>query len=78
MISRYLSEENFGRWRDDFQFLIKIFKSFRGELEISLRDNYFNLYFRGNSAAKVTFKPNGKYRLEIHEKFVTTQWAEQR
>ena len=69
MISRYFSEENFDRWRDDFQFLIKIFKSFRGELEISLRDNYFNLYFRGNNAAKVTFKPNEKYRIDIHEKF---------
>jgi len=48
---------------------MKIYKSFRGELEISLRDNYFNLYFRGNNAAKVTFKPNDKYRIDIHEKF---------
>lgn len=69
MISRYFSEENFDRWRNDFQFLTKIYKSFKGELAISLRDNYFNLYFRGNNAAKVTFKPNGKYRIDIHEKF---------
>lgn len=69
MIHRYFSDENFDRLRDDFQFLIKILKSFKGELEFSLRDNYFNLYFRGNSAAQVTFKPNGKYRISIHEKF---------
>ena len=69
LIHRYFSNENFDRLRNDFQFLTKIFKSFKGELEFSLRDNYFNLYFRGNNAAKVTFRPNGKYRISIHEKF---------
>lgn len=69
MIHRYFSDENFDRLRDDFQFLIKILKSFKGELVFSLRDNYFNLYFCGNNAAKVTFKPNGKYGIYIHEKF---------
>ena len=69
MISRYLAEENLDRWHSDFQFLVTIFESYQGELEIFLRDNYFNLYFRGNNAAKVTFKQDNKYRIEIHEKF---------
>jgi hypothetical protein len=69
LISRYFSDENFKRLRVDFQFLINIVKSFKGELEFSLRENYFNLYFRGNNAAKVTFKPDSKYGVDIHEKF---------
>ena len=69
MVKRYFSEENFARLRKDFVFLIKIIKSFKGELEFSIRDNYFNLYFRGNSAAKVSFLPNGTYRIEINKKF---------
>ena len=69
MISRYFDDENFDRFQKDFGFLNKIIKSFKGELVFSLRDNYFNLYFRGNNAAKVTFEQNGKYKISIHEKF---------
>ena len=69
MINRYLNDDNFDRLRKDFQFLTKIVNSFKGELEFSLRDKYFNLYFRGNSAARVKFKPNRQYRIEIHNKF---------
>ena len=69
MVKRYFNEENFARLQNDFEFLIKIIKSFKGELEFSIRDNYFNLYFRGNSAAKVSFLPNGTYRIEINNKF---------
>ena len=69
MVKRYFSEENFTRLQNDFEFLIKIIKSFKGELEFSIRDNYFNLYSRGNSATKVSFLPNGTYRIEINKKF---------
>ena len=69
MVKRYFSEENYARLQKDFVFLIKIIRSFKGELEFSIRDNYFNLYFRGNSAAKVTFLPNDTYRIEINKKF---------
>ncbi len=69
MINRYLDDDSFNRLVDDFQFLPKLINSFKGELEFSLRDKYFNLYFRGNSAARVKFKPNDHYRIEIHNKF---------
>lgn len=69
VIARYFNDDYFARFQDDFQFLVKIIKSFKGELELSIRDNYFNLYFRGNNAAKVVFKRNGKYEISIHEKF---------
>lgn len=69
MIKRYFGEQDFIRLQSDFHFLPTIINSFRGELELSLRDNYFNLYFRGNNAAKVTFKRNGRYNIRIHKKF---------
>jgi hypothetical protein len=69
LIVRYFSEENLARLQNDFKFLVKIVKSFKGELEFSIRDNYFNLYFRGNSAAKVSFEQDGKYKISMHEKF---------
>lgn len=69
MISRFFTEGNFDRLQNNFQFLVKIIQSFKGELDFSIRDNYFNLYFRGNNAAKVAFRPNDKYRIEIHDKF---------
>jgi hypothetical protein len=68
-MQRYFSDENFERLQEDFHFLGRIFRSFKGELDLSLRENYFNLYFRGNSAARVTFESNDNYRIYIHEKF---------
>jgi hypothetical protein len=68
-IKRYFNDENFDRLQNDFQFLIRIVRSFKGELEFSLRENYFNLYFRGNNAAKVTFESSDEYTIDIHEKF---------
>lgn len=78
MIKRYFSEENFDRLQSDLRFLIPIIRSYRGELELSFRDNYFNLYFRGNSAAKVVFKTDGNYRIEINEKFYPSGLKEDR
>jgi len=69
LVKRYFSDKKFVRLQNDFEFLIKIIKSFKGELEFSIRDNYFNLYSRGNSAAKVSFLTNGTYRIEINKKF---------
>lgn len=69
-IKRYLSEENLKRLMKEKEFLIKNVINSEGELQLCLRDNYFNIYYRGNSLAKITFKPEGKYWVEIHSKFV--------
>lgn len=76
MIKRYLDDDNLNRLVNDFQFLPKLINSFKGELEFSLRDKYFNLYFRGNSAARVKFIPNKQYRIEFHNKFFPTSIKE--
>ena len=69
IIKRYFSDENFLKLKQDFQFLVKLIKSYLGELELSFREDSFNLYFRGNSAAKVKFNANKKYTVYIHKKF---------
>lgn len=67
-MKRYFGEENFIRLCQDFKFLVDKIKDFRGELDIRLRDNYFNLYYKGNSLAKVTSRSND-YEVAIHKKF---------
>ena len=67
-MKRYFNDENFKRLCEDFKFLVDKIKSYRGELDIRLRDNYFNLYYNGNSLAKVTPRSND-YEIAIHKKF---------
>jgi hypothetical protein len=57
--------------KDDFKFLFEIIKDedFRGELDLASRDNYFNLYYKGNSLAKVVFNKGNSYKISINEKF---------
>ncbi len=57
--------------KDDFKFLLKMIKDedFIGELDLALRDNYFNLYYKGNSLAKIEFGKGNSYKISINEKF---------
>lgn len=68
-IARYLSQSNLQRMKKDFGFLVGRVARSRGELHLALRDNYFNLYFRGNSMAKVDFAQSNFYRVEVAGKF---------
>ncbi len=70
IIKRYLSQQNFDRMNKDFNFLIKkILPKFYGEIGLELRDDYFNLYCRGNSLSKVEFLKNGDYIVSISNAF---------
>lgn len=69
-IKRYLSEENLNRLMRERGYLVKNIINSKGELQLCLRDNYFNVYYRGNSLAKVEFKSEDKYAVGIHKKFV--------
>lgn len=69
-MKRYLTNLSNSRFQKDFKFLFKIINQSQGELDLRLRDNFFNLYYKGNSVAAVSFKKNG-YEISIHEKFAT-------
>lgn len=67
-MKRYFDDKKFKRLCKDFKFMVEKIKNYKGELDLRLRDNYFNLYYKGNSLAKVT--PRSKdYKIEIHKKF---------
>ncbi len=44
-----------------------------GDYDIQLRHDYFNIYYQGNSLAKVTLEGNGTYTAEIHWKFLPSE-----
>lgn len=67
-IVRYLNPRAFDNLRGDFNFLVEKVNKSGGELDLQLRENYFNLYYQGNSLAKVSLsrKP---YKVEINKSF---------
>lgn len=68
-IKRFFREEYLPQIERDFSFLFQMIKDYKGELELSFRENYFSLYYRGNSAAKIQIESGGTYRVSIHKKF---------
>ena len=40
-----------------------------GELALSIRENYFNLYYKGNSPGKISLFRSGGFKVLINEKF---------
>lgn len=79
IINRFLNPTNFKRMKDDFKFLLKMIKDkdFRGELDLALRDNRFNLYYKGNSLARVEFNKGNSYKISINKKFFSKTDAAQ-
>jgi len=75
-IKRYLSDKNLNRFETDFKNLIKIVKDSNGELDIAIRDDYLNIYYKGNSLAKISFGKPDKYKVAIHKKFFTDTAAD--
>ena len=68
-MKRHLGDENFEKFLKDFDFLFKIIRNSKGELDLRLRGKCFNLYYQGNSLAKVSFKGTN-YEISIHKKFI--------
>lgn len=70
VIKRYFNDPSvLGRIKRDFRNLIAIVNGSHGELSIQLRSNYFNIYSRGNSLAKIEPLTHDKYRVQVHQKF---------
>ncbi len=69
MIQRYFDPQTFSAIKQDFKFLPAVLEKYFGEIEFSIRDNYFNLYFKGNSLSKVKYLGNNTYEVSINKKF---------
>lgn len=67
-IVRYISENKFERFKKDIAFLVDKIKKSNGELDLQLREDYFNIYHKGNSLAKVNVRAKD-YEIIIHQKF---------
>lgn len=70
IIKRYLGNSSIENFRSDFQFLLKMIATSYGEYDLQIRDDYMNVYYKGNSMAKI--KPllkTEEYRFEVHHKF---------
>ena len=77
VIRRYFrSEETLAQIATDFKFLFRMVNRSGGEFSIQLREDYFNIYYKGNSLAKVTPSRNRRYRIEIHKKFAKDMMCE--
>ena len=71
VIKRYFSDDIFRQYKTDFAFLINRILQSGFEYDLQIRDNYFNLYYKGNSLGKISFSSKtGLYNIRIHHKFV--------
>jgi hypothetical protein len=72
VIQRYLSPDIWEKTKKDLTLkrLVRLINSYGGEYSLQLRENCFNIYYQGNSLAKVICNKNGTYTAEIHEEFL--------
>jgi hypothetical protein len=71
IIKRYFSADVFNRVKGDFGFLVDRILQTGFEYDLQIRDNYFNLYYKGNSLGKISFNPKtDRYNIRIHHKFI--------
>jgi len=67
-VVRYLRENTFKNYLKPLSFLAKKVKDSDGELDLQLRKEYLNVYYKGNSLAKVSLQPNS-LKIEVHQQF---------
>jgi len=67
-VKRYFTDKKLEKLCIDFPFMVKKIKNSKWELDIRLRNNYLNLYYKGNSLSKITPRTE-QYEIDIHEKF---------
>lgn len=68
-IKRYFTPTTINRIKKDFNLLLQFIKKTNGEFDFSIRENSFNIYFKGNSLAQITPKEKNLYKISIHSKF---------
>ncbi|MFO7773359.1 MAG: hypothetical protein R6V59_05420 [Dehalococcoidia bacterium] len=72
VIQRYLSPDIWEGTKKDLTLkrLVRLINNSGGEYSLQLRENYFNIYYRGNSLAKVIPDRRGTYTARIHREFL--------
>ncbi len=71
VIRRYFTHEaTLTRVAHDFRYLIPIVNGSHGEFSIQLRENYFSVYCRGSSLARVAPSKGGMYSVQIHRRYL--------
>lgn len=75
IIKRYFSDlDTFNRIKSDFGFLIEKIIQSGFEYDLQIRDNYFNLYYKGNSIGKISYSLKSQlYKINIHNKFINNE-----
>lgn len=69
-IERYLGSPTIENFRTDFKFLLDIIICSNGEYDLQLRPGYVNVYYKGNSMAKIEPLSRTKgYTFTVHSKF---------
>ena len=72
VIARYISDDTvFETVCHDFEFLVEKIKKSGFEYSLEIREDYFNLYYQGNSIGKIIYHSSKKdYQVSINEKFI--------
>lgn len=69
-IERYFEEDALTAFEADFSFLIAMIADSCGEYDLQLRKGYVNVYYKGNSIAKISPRlAAGEYEFSVHYKF---------
>ena len=69
-IKRYLSPTVLDMVQRDLSFLLKSIQESNGELDLQLRNEYFNIYYKGNSLARIQPKPESNtYEFTVSKQF---------
>ena len=75
-IKRYFTVAYFEKIKKDCRFLVSTIRNSKGEYDLAIRENYFNLYFKGYSIAKIKPQRDGTYLVSIHKKFFESTHAD--
>lgn len=77
IIQRFFSDlDAFNKIKSDFGFLriIETIIQSGFEYDLQIRDNYFNLYYKGNSIGKISYSRETElYKINIHNKFINNE-----
>jgi hypothetical protein len=71
-MKHYIDPKLFNNFLNDFKPLFKLLKTTNGEFDLRLREESFNIYYQGNSVARIDISPPSKkpYRVSIHDAFI--------